>query len=208
MHGVGAATDHRELADLVHRAAAGDQRAWDRLVDRFSGLLWSITSAYRLSQADAADVVQTTWMKLLENLGHLRQPDGVGLWLATTVRRECLRVLREGRHVVLTDDERRLSADPDPMPTPEAAMLRSERDRQLWRAVTLLPEHCQRLLRVLVAEGASYKEVAVALDMPIGSIGPTRARCLERLRRTIAADARRVHGELREGAWSVHELCG
>jgi RNA polymerase sigma factor (sigma-70 family) len=175
-----------ELADVVHRAAAGDQRAWDQLVDRFGNLLWSITSAYRLSQADAADVLQTTWLRLLEHLDSVREPERVGSWLATTARRECLRVLRGASRVRPTDDDTRLAPEPDPTPGPEAAVLQAERDRQLREALALLPERSQRLLRI-AASGASYEEIAAALDMPIGSIGPTRARSLERLRRNLAA---------------------
>jgi RNA polymerase sigma factor (sigma-70 family) len=178
--------DDRELADVVRGAAAGDQQAWNQLVDRFSNLLWSITSAYRLSQADAADVLQTTWLRLLEHLDSVREPERVGSWLATTARRECLRVLRRTSRVLPTDDDLRLSPEPDPTPDPEAALLQAERHQQLREALALLPEHSQRLLRI-AASGASYEEIAAALGMPIGSIGPTRARCLERLRRHLVA---------------------
>jgi RNA polymerase sigma factor (sigma-70 family) len=178
--------EDRELAGVVHRAAAGDQQAWNQLVDRFSKLLWSITSGYRLSQADAADVLQTTWLRLLEHLDSVRDPERLGSWLATTTRRECLRTLRRANRLVPTDDDTRLAPEPDPTPGPEAALLQSERDQQLRQALALLPERSQRLLRI-AASGASYEEIAAALDMPIGSIGPTRARCLERLRRNLVA---------------------
>jgi RNA polymerase sigma factor (sigma-70 family) len=178
--------EDRELADVVRGAAAGDQQAWNQLVDRFSNLLWSITSAYRLSQADAADVLQTTWLRLLEHLDSVREPERVGSWLATTARRECLRVLRRASRVLLTDDDARLAPEPDPTPGPEALLLQAEWDQQLRQAFARLPEPSQRLLRI-AASGASYEEIAAALDMPVGSIGPTRARCLERLRRNLAA---------------------
>jgi RNA polymerase sigma factor (sigma-70 family) len=178
--------EDRELAGVVHRAAAGDQQAWNQLVDRFSRLLWSITSGYRLSQADAADVLQTTWLRLLEHLDSVRDPERLGSWLATTARRECLRTLRRANRLVPTDDDTRLAPEPDPTPGPEAALLLSERDQQIRQALALLPERSQRLLRI-AASGASYEEIAAALDMPIGSIGPTRARCLERLRRNLVA---------------------
>jgi len=180
--------EQRELIDLVQRAAAGDQQAWDQLVDRFSNLIWSVTSAYRLSHADAADVVQTTWLRLLEHLGGLRDPGRVGSWLATTARRECLRTIRRGGRVVLTDDDAWLSSDPDPDLTPEAAVLQAERDRQIRRAFARLPEHAQTLLRLLAAGTASYEEIAAALGRPIGSIGPTRSRALEKLRRELDAE--------------------
>jgi RNA polymerase sigma factor (sigma-70 family) len=175
------------VGELVRAAAAGDRRAWDELVDRYSGLLWSIAIAYRLGRADAADVVQTVWLRLLENLERLRDPDRVGAWLATTARRECQRSLAQTRRMLPTDDEWRLEPRDAAVPTPEAAALTSERDRLLWMAFTQLSEQCQRLLRILMVAPPPYEVVAAALDMPIGSIGPTRARCLERLRRRLSA---------------------
>jgi RNA polymerase sigma factor (sigma-70 family) len=173
--------------NLVRRAATGDRAAWDELVDRYSRLLWSIALGYRLSHSDAADVVQTTWLKLLEHLETIRDPDRVGAWLATTARRECQSVLVQGGRVVPTDDTRQLDLGTNELETPEAAVLTSERDRTLWRAFRQLSARCQRLLRLLAVVAASYEEIALALDMPIGSIGPTRARCLVRLRRSLAA---------------------
>ena len=173
--------------NLVRRAAAGDRSAWDELVDRYSRLLWSIALGYRLGQPDAADVVQTTWLKLLEHLETIRDPDRVGAWLATTARRECQRVLVQGGRVVPSDDAGQLDLGTNELESPEAVVLTSERDRVLWGAFMLLPPRCQRLLRLLAVVVVPYDEVAAALDMPIGSIGPTRARCLERLRRSLAA---------------------
>src|SRR5262245_55737964 len=121
-------------ADLVRAAAAGDRAAWDQLVDRYSGLLWSITSAYRLGHSDAADVVQTTWLRLLENLERIRDPDRVSAWLATTARRECQRSLGRSRRVVPTEDQRELEPATQERPTLEAIVLESERDQTLWAA--------------------------------------------------------------------------
>jgi RNA polymerase sigma factor (sigma-70 family) len=120
------------LTELVHSAADGDQEAWDALVDRFSGLVWSIARAHRLSAADAADVSQTTWLRLVEHLDQIRNPDGVGAWLATTARHESLRVLRVGQRHVLTDgfdmpDEVTDSAL-------DERLLADERNASLWRA--------------------------------------------------------------------------
>lgn len=173
--------------NLVRRAAAGDRAAWDELVDNYTRLLWSIALAYRLGQADAADVVQTTWLRLLEHLETIRDPDRVGAWLATTARRECQRVLAQGGRVSPTDDDRTLDLGATMVATPEAVVLTSERDRILWRAFLQLEPRCQRLLRLVAVVATPYEVVADALDMPIGSIGPTRARCLERLRRSLAA---------------------
>jgi RNA polymerase sigma factor (sigma-70 family) len=175
-----------DLAALVRAAADGDAGAWDRLVERCSPLLWSIARGYRLSTADAEDVVQTSWLRLLEHLGRLTDPGRVTAWLATTVRRECLLVLRkQGRTVPTGPDELEADAGADQGVGPEAALLRSERSVLLARAFAELSARCQQLLRLLAAE-ASYDEVVAATGMPIGGIGPTRARCLDRLRRRLA----------------------
>lgn len=168
-----------EVASLVHAAAAGDRAAWDALVDRYNGLVWSVARSYRLSTVDASDVVQTTWLRLVEHLGRLQDPERVGAWLATTARRECLRTLRHSARMVAVEDPPEQVTEPQL----DAALLMEERDRALWQAFGGLSERCQALLRLLVADPPpSYDEVSVALDMPVGSIGPTRQRCLDRLR--------------------------
>ncbi|HEY2957416.1 MAG TPA: sigma-70 family RNA polymerase sigma factor [Actinomycetota bacterium] len=177
--------EERRLGDLVQAAAAGDRHAWDLVVDRFSGLLWSVAAGYRLSQADAADVFQATWLKLLENLGNLRDPERVGAWLATTARHECLRALRRLDRFRPVSDERELEPEGAGPPPPEVMVLESERNRALWKAFAQLSERCQRLLRVVVVVSPPYEEAAAALEMPVGSIGPTRARCLARLRQNL-----------------------
>lgn len=167
-------------------AARGDDAAWKALVEQFSGLIWSVTRAYRLGSADAADVFQTTWLRLAEHIGRLDHPEYVGAWLATTARRESLRASRASARVVLTDDAV-LGALEAGEATPEQAVLLSERSDLLWRAFRTLPGRCQLLLRLLMATPApSYAEVAAALDRPVGSIGPTRARCLRLLREKLA----------------------
>jgi len=175
-----------DLEALMRAAREGDGDAWNAIVARYSGLLWEIVRGYRLGDADAADVFQTTWLRLVEHLDGIRNADGLGAWLATTARHECLRVLRVGQRHVLTDafelpDEAEAAAL-------DARLLTGERDRALWRAFEVLSDRCRRLLRLLVADPApSYEEVGAALDMPIGSIGPTRGRCLERLREHASA---------------------
>jgi RNA polymerase sigma factor (sigma-70 family) len=170
-----------DVGQLVRDAAGGDQAAWDRLVERFNGLVWAVARAHRLAGADASDVVQTTWLRLVENLDRVQDPERVGAWLATTARRECLRTLRLSARVVPTETE--LLPDPGTDAPLGAALLADERDRALWAAFGGLSERCQALLRLLVADPPpSYEDVGAALDMPIGSIGPTRQRCLERLR--------------------------
>ena len=171
---------------LVRAAAEGDKAAWDALVKRFSGLVWSIARSHRLGPADAADVSQTAWLRLVENLGRIRDPDRVGAWLATTSRNECLRIIRRSGRQVPTD----LDADADleaedALAVPvDAGLLAGERDAELWRAFSAISERCQGLLRLLITDPPpSYEEVGALLDMPVGSIGPTRARCLDHLRR-------------------------
>lgn len=181
--------------ELVGAAAAGDQRAWDALVDRFGNLVWAVARGHRLSDADAGDVVQTTWLRLVENLGRIHDPERVGAWLATTARRESLRTIRRNGAVVLSDDPAVMDPPDDAQPL-DAGMLAAERDARLWRCIGRLSDRCQVLLRVLMTDPPpSYEDVATALDMPIGSIGPTRGRCLERLRPMIEHDERTQVGE-------------
>lgn len=174
-----------QITALLQAAADGDREAWNELVARYNGLIWAVVRGYRLSAQDAADATQTTWLRLVEKLDDIRNPDGLGAWLATTARHECLRIQRIGQRHVLTDgfdlpDEGAFSAL-------DAELLVRERDSALWRAFEGLVERCRALLRLLVADPApSYEEIGAALDMPVGSIGPTRMRCLERLRDNLA----------------------
>ena len=175
------------LAELVRAASAGDQRAWEGLIGRFGGLVWSVARAHGLSRADAADVSQTAWLRLVEHLHRLRDPERVGTWLASTARHEALRTLRRARRQLPVGDDAELDRSGPPTESPEARTLAAERSDILWRAFAALPPRCQTLLRVLMADPPpSYQQVAVAMDMPIGSIGPTRARCLDRLRQLAA----------------------
>jgi RNA polymerase sigma factor (sigma-70 family) len=172
-------TDH-DVARIVRAAAGGDRAAWDELVDRFGGLVWAVTRGHRLSSTDAADVSQCTWMRLVEHLGTLKNPAAVGAWLATTARRECLRVIEGSRQQVPYGDD---LPEPRDERSIDDELLRDERDTLLWQAVSRLRSEDQALLRLLAADPpATYSEITAALGMPIGSIGPTRARCLERLR--------------------------
>lgn len=170
--------------ELVRAAAKGDRAAWDGLVERFGGLVWSIARAYRLSAADAGDVSQTAWLRLVENLDRIREPDRAGAWLAATTRNECLRIIRRSGRQVPTDMDAEVDLADTTATPPDAGLLASERDEALWQAFAGISERCQVLLRMLITDPpASYDEIGAALGMPIGSIGPTRARCLEHLRR-------------------------
>jgi RNA polymerase sigma factor (sigma-70 family) len=178
-----------ETATLLEAARQGDQVAWNALVERFNGLVWSIARGYRLDVADAHDAVQMTWLRLVENLNRISDPERLAAWLATTARRECLQLLRKARRDRPAALESTMTDIPDPADPVDAAMLLAERDRALWRALSSIGERCQQLLRVLMAYPApTYKEVAAALDMPIGTIGPTRQRCLAQLREVVLAN--------------------
>ena len=176
-----------ELTALVRSAAAGDIHGWDALVDEFGGLIWGVARAHRLCEADAADVAQTTWLRLVEHLDHVHEPSRVGAWLATTARRECLRVLRGANRQVPIGDHAPQFESPDAQPLEELLIAERDRtvprrDQALWRSFERLRASGQALLRLLIAEPRpAYEEISAALEMPIGSIGSTRARALERL---------------------------
>ena len=188
------AVDPDDTGQLVRSAAGGDEIAWRGLVARFSGLVWAVARAHRLASADAADVFQTTWLRLAEHIGRIEHPERVGAWLATAARRECLQHLRTAGRTTPTDDMDRLDLTPAVGNPTEEAVLAAEKEREdadraaaLWRAFGQLSGRCRELLRVLMATPPpSYAEVAAALGLPLGSIGPTRARCLQRLRDEMA----------------------
>jgi RNA polymerase sigma factor (sigma-70 family) len=173
---------------LVRLAAGGDEGAWAALVKRFGGLVWSVARAHGLGQADAEEVFQTTWLRLTEHVGRLKEPDRVGAWLATTARHEALKTIRASRRTIPTDDLDDLDAA-DGL-TPELAVLESEENdsgvarlKRVWEAFQRLPERCRALLRVLVATPPlPYLEIATMFGIAVGSIGPTRGRCLRQLR--------------------------
>jgi RNA polymerase sigma factor (sigma-70 family) len=174
----------RSTAKLVEAAAAGEHQAWSQLIDRYAVLVRSVCRAHRLDDADADDVAQLTWLRAVEHLGRLRDPDRFGAWVGTTARHECLRVLRGRKRVVPTADEvQPLFAE---HVDPDAAELAAERRAAVRRALATLPERQRTLLRLLHAEAEpSYEAIGATLGMPVGSIGPTRGRALERLRREL-----------------------
>ncbi len=178
-----------DVAALVSAARDGDQVAWNTLVDRYNRFVWSVARSFRLSTADAADAVQMTWLRLVENLNRITEPERIASWLGTTVRRECLQHLRRSgrdRSDAGTDFLVNVSDGAAPL---ESALLEQERDRALWQAMGMLSDKCQQLLRVLMASPPpAYVDVAQTLAMPIGSIGPARKRCLAQLRRIVETD--------------------
>jgi len=172
----------------VKAAAAGDQHAWDLLVDRFAGLVWAICREHRLSNSDAADTVQLTWLRLLENLGRIRDPSRLAGWLATTCRRECLAVLRQAKATVPTADDA-LDLVMGGSGAADQSVLATEQRAILWQAFARLSDWCQQILRALIVDAEdgppSYRLVATELQTPVGGLGPTRARCLSQLRKLL-----------------------
>jgi RNA polymerase sigma factor (sigma-70 family) len=174
-----------DVGELVELAAAGNERAWEALVDRYTPMLWAIARGYRLPSPDAADVIQVAWLRLVQQLPRLRQPQFVAAWLATTVRRECLSTLRR------RDREQPHALDDQTVPTQEdlaggrvdEGLLAAEQAQIVRRAVMQLAPRQQLVLRLLSADPLpSYTEISAATGIPIGSIGPTRVRALHRLR--------------------------
>ncbi|GLZ14229.1 RNA polymerase sigma factor [Actinomadura sp. NBRC 104425] len=169
--------------ELVGRARGGDGDAWAALTRRYTGMLWAIARSHGLSQSDAADVVQTAWLRLVERLDALRDPRRVGAWLAVTTAREAERARLRSVQWPPDGAVRPAAAER----TPEGVWTARERLRRVAGALEELPERCRRLLR-LFAASPSYADAAAALGMPVGSIGPTRARCLSALRQRLGDD--------------------
>jgi len=177
-----------DIAGLVRGAAAGDRWAWERLIDQYARLIWAITVEFKLVESDAADVAQTTWLRLLEHIDRIEYPDRVGSWLAATARNECLRFLAARKRVVLAYDDEVLTGVVALGPEVDERILADERDQVVRDALSRLPKRWQRLLELLMADPpASYAEISGQLGVPVGSIGPTRGRCLAQLRILLQA---------------------
>lgn len=170
--------------DLVRGVLAGEDAAWSALVREYAPLVWSVARRHRLSRADAADASQNTWVAVALRLPTLRRPDRLAGWIATTARRECLKIhAAQGREVLADDVD-----VPEPIDgSPEAVVLRSVRDRMLWEAFASLPGRCRQLLGLLAqAPELTYSQLSRALGINVNSIGQTRGRCLDLLRRRLA----------------------
>lgn len=173
---------------LVESALEGHQWAWEELVGRFGGMISSVGRRYGLSAADVNELQQVTWLRLIENLHRIEQPERVGGWLATTARRESLQILRRAaRHT--TGADQILANLPD-MHGPDLDTLPSSEAREaLLRAWERLKPRCRELLSLLVSDDVGgYRALSELLSIPVGSIGPTRGRCLEHLRRLVAEE--------------------
>ena len=179
------------VVDLVAAARRGDRRAWDALVERYSPLIWSICRGHRLSQADAEDVGQSIWLRLVDQLDKIREPAALPGWLSTTTRRECQR-LRSRAVACSPGAACALDADclRDERASAEQELLAAERHAALREAFTQLPPDGQQLIALLIADPPlPYAEISARLSIPVGSIGPTRGRCLDRMRRHPALAA-------------------
>jgi DNA-directed RNA polymerase specialized sigma24 family protein len=175
-----------DVRDLARAAAAGDQHGWDGLVERFGELVWSTIRAYGLSPGKGADAAQTTWLLLAEQLGQLEdQHERLGVWLAATARRESLRLLGAGA------PSANAASNSAPATEPAAGAAddppQQGRDALLWRVVRELPDHCRRLLRVLLTSPPpSHEEVSAALDLPVAGIAAARDACLQDFRHRMS----------------------
>jgi RNA polymerase sigma factor (sigma-70 family) len=176
--------DDPVIIDLVTRARHGSKQAWDALVERYAPLIWSICRSHQLGDADAEDVGQTVWLHLVQHLDTIRDPAALPGWLATTTRRECLRVLDVARGPVVAGYALHVETIPDEQSrTAEQELLAAERRAALREAFLDLPSCGQRLILLLIEDPpVPYAEISTRLGIPVGSIGPTRGRCLDKLR--------------------------
>jgi RNA polymerase sigma factor (sigma-70 family) len=182
--------DASEVSRLVRASASGNETAWNELVRRYSPLVMAVTRTYQLTADDAKDVSQTVWLRLVENLANLREPDALPGWLATTTQRECIRQLRQGRRVLPVDPHTDGALQLCETVDPDTDILRAELHQALRDGLADLPARDQALLKLRTADPPkSYEEISQLLGMPIGSIGPTLRRSLDRLRETSAMRA-------------------
>lgn len=174
----------RTTTELVAEARAGDQRAWTEIMARFGGLVRTVVGSFRLQDADAADAIQSTWLRAVERLDAVREPERLAGWLRTTARRECLALPALTRREV--PDEILTDRIVESTPGPEAAFLDDEASRAVRDAVEALSGRRRRLVDALFYEQhGDYAVVSRLTEMPVGSIGPTRARVLGTLRTTL-----------------------
>jgi RNA polymerase sigma factor (sigma-70 family) len=176
------------VSELVRASADGDQAAWNELVRRYARLVMAVIRGYRLSAADAQDVSQTVWLRLVEHLGSLREPEALPRWLETTTQRECGRYVQRGRRTVPVDPHSDAVIHQPTAEDVDGDIVRAELRQALRDGLAELPPRDQSLLR-LFAAATSYKEISELLGMRPGSIGPTLRRCLDRLRETSALRA-------------------
>lgn len=191
----------QRVGELTERTATafrayqgGDESALSQLVDLATPVLWQVARSCGLDQATSEDVIQTTWLRLYEHAARILEPAAILGWLVTTARRESWRVSRVKAKAIPADLELtdRAAVEPVAMaaaPDPEQLALLADSDRLLWLHVSRLTARCQMLIRVICfAETPNYAALSESLGMPVGSIGPTRGRCLAALRKSLLAD--------------------
>jgi RNA polymerase sigma factor (sigma-70 family) len=184
----GVLAERGEPGTLLVAARAGDRAALAELVRRLTPVLWQVARAQGLDRDSSVDAVQTGWLELLGAMDTIREPNAVVGWLVTVVRRESWRLRRVGGTEVL-ESEPVLTEVAHGDPGPEELAIESERRGKLWAAVDALPERCRTLLRIVAfVQRPDYQAVSRALGMPVGSIGPNRGRCLDRLRKLLLSD--------------------
>jgi RNA polymerase sigma factor (sigma-70 family) len=179
-------------AALLEAAGDGDRDAGEEIVRRYRSLITATVRSFRLQDADAHDAEQRTWLRLVEHHRRLRDPEHLGGWLATTASRECLGILRGHRGVADLEDADGLA---DPHGDVEQRVVDAAEAEHLWTVVTLLPPRGRAVVHALFAdERVSYSEVARATGIPVGSLGPTRARVLRQLRQLLEDGSPRQAG--------------
>ncbi len=170
-----------QVTDLLPRASGGDPRAWEEIVRRYSGVVRATVRSHRLPDNDALDATQMTWLRLTENIHHVQSPERLSGWLATTARRECLRILRD--RAKLTTHPLDLDTVADPSIGPEQHVIDRDTTQTLRHLIAELAPRKRNLLQALFTDNPrSYTDIARATGIPISSIGPTRARALRQLR--------------------------
>jgi RNA polymerase sigma factor (sigma-70 family) len=178
-------TTRLQAAELGQRAAQGDPEAWQEIMRRYSGLVAAKVRAFRLQDADAREAIETTWLRLAENIHRIQHLERLGGWLATTATRECLHILyRAHRTTPIADTSPDTTTEPPP--APEQHTLDSHTAHTLWQLIATLPPRQRQLLQQLFTDQPpSYAELAAKMNIPVGSIGPTRNRALRRLRQML-----------------------
>lgn len=174
----------QSVADLLLAASEGSESAWEEILRRYSRLIFSTVQSFRLSDADARDAVQTTWLRLLENYQRIQSPERLGGWLVTTARRECLRIIRQAKRISNTEVMEDTLIDDSA--GPEQQVIEASTARTLHNLLAELPPRQRTVLCALFADNPRpYTEIGRVASIPVGSIGPTRARALAQLRRLL-----------------------
>ena len=182
--GLSACTDS-ELVGMIRAGGSGREAAWTDLLRRYTPKMYAVARSFDIDQQTAEDLVQTAWLRFLERSGQLRDESSVGPWLCMVVRNEARRLVTRRRTIPTAEGWDQRAAE---IESPAAGLVATEQAKALRSAFAKLGEDCRRLLSLVLADPPlSYDEIAVALDRPRGSLGPSRQRCLDHLRRLLPA---------------------